>query len=75
MKTAIKLSVLGSAVLLMAACDSLDPDSTKNEFWYSNPTDTTLTFKVDDKEYTTEPGTAAKLKLSPGMHSIENAKG
>ncbi|HEI8462127.1 TPA: hypothetical protein SLE68_001856 [Morganella morganii] len=75
MKTAIKLSVLGSAVLLMAACDSLDPDSTKNEFWYSNPTDTTLTLKVDDKEYTTEPGTAAKLKLSPGMHSIENAKG
>lgn len=75
MKTAAKLSVLGASVLLLAACDSLDPDSTKNEFWYSNPTGQTLTFKVDDKDYTLEPGKAAMLKLSPGMHKMQTAKG
>lgn len=75
MKTAAKLSALGAGVLLLTACDSLDPDSTKNEFWYSNPTQQTLTFKVDDKDYALEPGKAAMLKLSPGMHKLQNAKG
>ena len=75
MKTAAKLSVLGAGVLLLAACDSLDPDSTKNQFWYSNPTDKTLTFKVDGTDYTLEPGKAAMLKLSPGMHHMQGTKG
>ncbi|WP_437889548.1 hypothetical protein [Phytobacter sp. V91] len=75
MKTAAKLSVLTSGVLLLAACDSLDPESTKSEFWYSNPTSQTLTFKVDDKDYSLEPGKAGSLKLSPGMHKMQNAKG
>lgn len=75
MKNTLKLSVLGVAVLLAAACDSLDPDSTKNEFWYSNPANSALTFKVDDKDYTLEPGMTGSFKLSPGMHSIQNAKG
>lgn len=75
MNTAAKLSVLGAGVLLLAACDSLDPDSTKNEFWYSNPTSQSLTFKVDDKDYTLEPGKAAMLKLAPGMHKMQNAQG
>ena len=75
MHTAAKLSVLGAGILLLTACDSLDPDSTKNEFWYSNPTGQSLTFKVDDKDYTLEPGKAAMLKLTPGMHKMQNAQG
>lgn len=75
MKTAAKLSVPGVVVLLLTACDSVDPDSTKNEFWYSNPTSQSVTFKIDDKDYTLEPGKAAMLKLSPGMHKIHNTKG
>lgn len=75
MKTAAKLTVLGAGALLLAACDSLDPDSTKNQFWYSNPTDQAITFKVDGQDYPLEPGNAAMLRLSPGMHKMVNTKG
>ncbi|AOM42549.1 hypothetical protein [Xenorhabdus hominickii] len=75
MKTFLKLGMLSSAVLLLSACDLLDPDSKKNEFYYSNPTSSSITFKVDDKDYTLEPGANGSVKLSPGMHSIQGSNG
>lgn len=75
MKTAAKLTVLCAGALLLTACDNLDPDSTKNQFWYSNPTSQAITFKIDGQDYTLEPGKAAMLTLSPGMHKMQNTKG
>ncbi|WP_426577392.1 hypothetical protein ACP179_04055 [Xenorhabdus stockiae] len=75
MKTFLKVGVLSSAVLLLAACDALDPDSNKNKFYYSNPTNSPITFKIDDKDYTIEPGISGSVKLSPGVHYLDNNKG
>lgn len=75
MKIAAKFTLLGAGVLLLAACDNLDPDSTKNQFWYSNPTDRVFTFNVDGQDYTLEPGKAAMITLAPGMHKMQNTKG
>ncbi len=75
MKWAVKAGLSGAIILSIAACDSLDPTSTKGEFHYSNPTNNTMTFKVDDKDYKVEPGATGQLSLSPGMHSMVNAKG
>ncbi|WP_446469091.1 hypothetical protein [Xenorhabdus stockiae] len=75
MKTFLKVGVLSSAVLLLAACDALDPDSNKNKFYYSNPTNSPITFKIDDKDYTIEPGINGSVKLSPGVHYLDDNKG
>lgn len=71
----VKSGLLGALVLSITACDSLDPTSTKGDFYYSNPGSSTMTFKVDDKDYSVEPGATGKLSLSPGMHSMQNAAG
>ena len=75
MKIATKLTLLGAGALFLTACDNQDPDSTKNQFWYSNPTAQALTLKIDGQDHTLEPGKAAMLKLSPGMHKMQNSKG
>ncbi|POP43432.1 hypothetical protein CHU32_10160 [Superficieibacter electus] len=75
MKLAVKAGLSGAIILALTACDSLDPTSTKGEFHYSNPTTTAIAFKVDDKDYTVEPGATGQLSLSPGMHTMVNAKG
>ncbi|MBD2805276.1 hypothetical protein ABLB84_03355 [Xenorhabdus szentirmaii] len=75
MKVFLKLGILSSAALCLTACDLFDQDNKKNEFYYSNPTKGSITFKVDNKDYTLEPGAIGSVKLSPGMHSIQGSQG
>ncbi|POD90368.1 hypothetical protein [Pectobacterium odoriferum] len=75
MKTALKVGLIGIVVLSVSACDSLDPTSQKGVFYYSNPTASNLTFKVDGKSYDVLPNHRDTIKLSPGKHILENSKG
>lgn len=75
MKTLLKLGMLSSVVLPLVACDVLDSDNNKNQFYYSNPTNSAITMKIDDKNYTIESGTSGSVKLSPGIHTVQDSQG
>lgn len=75
MKTTLKFGLLGIAVLSITACDGLDPTSNKGEFYYSNPTTSNISFKVDGKDYEILPGHNDTIKLSSGVHKLENSQG
>lgn len=75
MKTTLKLGLLGIAVLSITACDGLDPTSNRGEFYYSNPTSSNISFKVDGKDYEILPGHNDIIKLSSGVHKLENSQG
>ncbi|GKW11554.1 hypothetical protein PEC301899_18360 [Pectobacterium carotovorum subsp. carotovorum] len=75
MKEALKLGIMGFVALSVSACDSLDPTSQKGVFYYSNPTASNITFKVDGQSYDVLPNHSDKIKLSPGKHLLENNKG
>lgn len=62
-------------VLTLSACDDFEPLSKKGEFYYSNPTASNISFKVDDKSYDILPGQRDIIKLSSGKHKLENSQG
>lgn len=78
MKKRFKYAQWGLAaitVLTLSACDDFDPLSQKGEFYYSNPTTSNISFKIDDKFYEVLPGQRDIIKLSSGKHKLENSQG
>ncbi|WP_323637063.1 hypothetical protein [Pectobacterium polaris] len=75
MKATFKLGLIFIAALSVSACDSLDFSSNKGKFQYSNPTTKNITFKFDGKSYDVLPGAKGIIKISSGMHKLENSKG
>lgn len=75
MKNFFKISLIASTVLVLSACDQLDLDNKKDKFYYSNPSDKSMSFVVDDKTYQVEPGKSGYLTLSPGEHSLQDSAG
>ncbi|HHR6142404.1 TPA: hypothetical protein ACS72N_002731 [Providencia alcalifaciens] len=49
MNAILKVSLLTTAMLLVTACGDLDIMGNKGKFYYSNPTEKTISFKVDGK--------------------------
>ncbi|MEI7087804.1 hypothetical protein WCU61_17180 [Pectobacterium versatile] len=75
MKATFKFGLIFIAGLSISACDSLDFSSNKGKFQYSNPTTKNITFKVDGESYDVLPGAKGIIKISSGMHKLENSKG
>ncbi|KHN54449.1 hypothetical protein [Pectobacterium fontis] len=75
MKSVFKLGLICIATLSVSACDLLDFTSNKGKFQYSNPTEKNIKFKVDGESYDVLPGAKGIIKLSSGMHKLENSKG
>lgn len=75
MKNFFKIGLLTGAVLMLSACDKFGSDNKKNTFYYSNPSDVSISFQIDGKEYQVEPGKRGEITLSPGEHSIQNSTG
>lgn len=71
----IQWGMAAIAILALSACDDFDPMSQKGEFYYSNPTTSNISFKVDDKPYEVLPGQRDIIKLSAGKHKLENSQG
>ncbi|AOR63077.1 hypothetical protein [Pectobacterium wasabiae] len=75
MKATFKLGLIFIATLSVSACDSLDLTSDKGVFHYSNPTTKNITFKVDGESHEILPGGKGNIKISSGMHKLENSAG
>lgn len=75
MKATFKLGLIFIAALSVSACDSLDLTSNKGVFHYSNPTAKNITFKVDGESHEILPGGKGEIKISSGLHKIENSEG
>lgn len=75
MKNFFKIGVLTGAVFILSACDQLDLDNKKNKFYYSNPSEKSISFNVDGKDYQVEPGKKGVLTLSPGEHYLQDSAG
>ncbi|KFW99357.1 lipoprotein [Pectobacterium betavasculorum] len=75
MKATFKLGLVFISALSVSACDSLDLTSNKGVFHYSNPTAKNITFKVDGESHEILPEEKGKIKLSSGVHKLENSQG
>ena len=73
MKNFFKVGILTGAVFILSACDQFDLDNKKNKFYYSNPSESLISFKVDGKDYQIEPGKNGYLTLEPGEHSLQDS--
>lgn len=75
MNAILKVNLLTTAMLLVTACGDLDIMGNKGKFYYSNPTEKTISFKVDGKEYRVEPNQFGSVALASGEHTLEDALG
>ncbi|MEY1388440.1 hypothetical protein AB7044_04890 [Providencia stuartii] len=75
MKTICKSGLLAIAMFAVSACDDFDPMSHKGEFYYSNPTNDNISFKVDNNDYNVLPGQRGIIQLASGKHTLENSQG
>lgn len=68
--------VLGTALTFLAACDNSESlNGQQGNFYFSNPTEELISFKVDDKIYEVAPSESGKITLSSGMHRMESQRG
>ncbi|MTB66634.1 hypothetical protein GKR48_07315 [Providencia sp. wls1943] len=75
MKAILKVSLLTTVMLLITACGDLDLMGNKGKFYYSNPTENTISFKVDGKDYQVEPSQYGSVSLASGEHTLEDDAG
>ncbi|WP_272677259.1 hypothetical protein ACLI07_06010 [Providencia huaxiensis] len=75
MNTILKYSCIVSAVMLLSACDDMDLLSGKGKFYYSNPSENTITFTLDGKDYDVLPDDKGVVLLSSGLHQLKSDEG
>lgn len=75
MKNLVKIGLLTGTIFILSACDKADLDTKKNTFYYSNPTENSTSFSVDDKDYQVEPGKTGSMVLQPGEHHLKDSAG
>ncbi len=75
MKMMLKMGFIFTTILSLSACDDFDITGNKGKFYYSNPTTSNISFKIDGKGYDVLPSNNGVISLSAGQHTMEDNQG
>ncbi|MDD9340243.1 MAG: hypothetical protein PV362_11470 [Providencia heimbachae] len=75
MKMILKMGFVFTMILFLSACDDFDLTGDKGKFYYSNPTTSNISFKIDGRNYEVLPSNNGVISLSTGQHIMEDSQG